>query len=172
MRASHLSPLKRHSQVTRISRGAALPVALMDDIDLLATELASLLSFLIDIEEKQPKPKPRLPCLFKSSPHGLVRTKESQSTAPSSLPCEEKDISSPTPTNGDRLEAVAARSNFASVSSEKSRLLQWILAPEIIFAVRVAVLGVALFAVNVSKTTVKTYMENAGVVALLLGQVG
>jgi len=156
----------------RILRGAALPVALMDDIDLLATELISLLSFLSDIEEKQPKPKPRLPWLFKSLPHGLMRTKESQSTAPSPLPHEEKGISSPTSTNGECLEAVAARSNPTSVSSKDSRLLQWILAPEIIFAVRIAVLGVAIFAVNVSKTTVKTYMENAGVVALLLGQVG
>ena len=156
----------------RILRGAALPVALIDDIDLLAAELISLLSFLIDIEEKQPKPKPRLPWLFKSLPHGLMRMKESQSTAPPPLPHEEKGISSPTSTNGKRLEAVAARSNLTSVSSKGSRLLQRILSPEIIFAVRLAVLGVALFAVNVSKTTVKTYMDNAGVVALLLGQVG
>ena len=156
----------------RILRGATLPVALIDDIDLLATELISLLSFLIDIEEKQPKPKPRLPWLFKSLPNGLMRTKESQSTAPSPLPREEKGISSPTSTKGERLEAVAAQPNLTSDSRKNSRLLQWILAPEIIFAVRMAVLGVALFAVNVSKTTVKTYMDNAGVVALLLGQVG
>lgn len=156
----------------RILRGATLPVALIDDIDLLATELISLLNFLIDIEEKQPKPKARLPWLFKSLPHGLMRMKESQSTAPPPLPHEEKGISSPTSTNGKRLEAVAARSNLTSVSSKGSRLFQRILSPEIIFAVRLAVLGVALFAVNVSKTTVKTYMDNAGVVALLLGQVG
>jgi hypothetical protein len=148
-------------------------MALMDDIDLLATELTSLLSFLIDIEEKQPKPKPRLPFLFfKSLPHGLVPTKESQSTDPTPLPHEEKGISSPTSTNSECLEAVAARSNLTSVSSRDPRLLQRVLSPEIIFAVRIAVLSVALFAVNVSKTTVKTYVDNAGVVALLLGQVG
>ena len=153
-------------------RGAVLPMALMDDIDLLATELTSLLSFLIDIEEKQPNPKPRLPCLFKSTPHESVRTKVSQSTIPSPLSHEEKSISSPTSTIGKPFKDVAtARSDLTSVSSRHSRLLQWILAPEIIFAIRVAVLSVAFFAVNVSKTTVKTYMNNSGVIALLLGQV-
>ena len=156
----------------RILRGAVLPMALMDDIDLLATELTSLLSFLIDIEENQPKPKPRLPRLFKSLPHESVRTKESQSINPKPLSHEEKSISSPTSTVGKRLKSVAARSDLTSVSNRDSRLLQWILAPEIIFAIRVAVLSVAFFAVNVSKTTVKTYLNNSGVVALLLGQVG
>lgn len=153
----------------RILSGVALPMALMDDIDLLATELTSLLSFLIDIEEKQPKPKARLPCLFESLPHGLEQTKESHSTDPLPVSHEEKGISSPTSTNGESLKAVAAR---FTLSNRDSRLLQRILAPEIIFAVRMAVLGVALFAINVSKTTVKTYMDNTGVVALLLGQVG
>ena len=140
-------------------------MALMDDIDLLATELISLLSYLVDIEENQPKPKPRLPRPF-------VRTKEIQSTNTSSLlPEEENDIPSPTPANGKWSKPLETQSNLTSIPPRDSRLLKWILAPETIYAVRTATLSVALFAVNVSKTTVKTYMLNSGVIALLLGQV-
>jgi len=141
------------SQMRPIFRGAILPMALMDGIDLLATELISLLSYLIDIEENQPKPKPRFPRLF-------GRMKKIQPT--NSLP-------SP---NSKQLKGSAAQPNLTSSPRRDSQLLQWILAPETIYAVRTATLSVALFAVNVSKTTVGTYMPNSGVVALLLGQVG
>lgn len=138
----------------------------MDDIDLLATELISLFSYLIDIEEKQPKPKPRLPRPFE-------RTKEIRSINPSPLlRKEENDVSSPTSANGQWLKGLEREYNHASIPRRHSRLLEWILAPETIYAVRTATLSAALFAVNVSKRTVGAYMLNSGVVALLLGQVG
>lgn len=45
-------------------RRVAIALSLMDNIDLLATELEGIITFLLDIEEREPKPIPHLPRVF------------------------------------------------------------------------------------------------------------
>ena len=155
----------------------------MDNIDCLANELKSFLTFIIEIEACEPKPRPRLPGFFwkkkqekiepapapsffppKTSTHRDLRIPAmSRSLGDYSLSPSEK-------TSSQHPSGLPYPSSF-SPARKSTRVIAWFVAPETIFAFRIAFLTLAFYVFGVSKKTAKLYIENNGIFALLLGQV-
>lgn len=160
----------------------------MDNIDCLANELKFFLTFIIDIEAREPKPRPRLPSFFRKKKQEKVEKELPPIPAPSFFPPK-------TSTYRDvRLPAMSRSLGDYSLSqSEKAsspqhpsglpypsnfpparrctRAIAWFIAPKIIFAFRIAFLTLVFYVFGVSKKTAKLYIENNGIFALYLGQV-
>ncbi|KAF8972547.1 hypothetical protein BDZ97DRAFT_1913042 [Flammula alnicola] len=181
---SEIQDLGSHIPLT--DRESAIVLTYMDNIDVCSTELLVFLSFLINIEEGEPKPVPRLPRIlrtfFSTFSKGNPKEEPARSITPSTpLHEEEKDSETPiktTPTtstyrvSSGRPTATPSPSQ-ACTSTRKQRsrrILRWLSAPETIYALRVGILSVALFTLGVCKTTTGVYNSYTGLIATLLAQ--
>jgi hypothetical protein len=159
----------------------------MDNIDCLANELKSFLTFIIEIEAREPKPRPRLPGFFHKKKKEKLEKELPPIPAPSFFPPKTstyRDVRLPAMSRslGDyslsQSEKTSSQlpssspypSNF-SPARKSTRVIAWFVAPETIFAFRIAFLTLAFYVFGVSKKTAKIYIENNGIFALLLGQV-
>ena len=160
----------------------------MDNIDCLATELKSFLTFIIDIEAREPKPRPRFPGLFCKKRQEKLEKELPPAPAPSFFPPQTstyRDVRLPAmsrslgdyslspsekTSSSQHLSGLPYPSNF-SPARKSTRVIAWFVAPETIFAFRIAILTHTFYVFGISKKTAKLYIANNGILALLLGQV-
>jgi len=159
----------------------------MDNIDCFANEIKSFLTFIIEIEAREPKPRPRLPHLFRKQKQEILEKEIPPTPGPPFLPTKTstyRDVRlpgisrslddyslSPSEKALQRSSGLPYFSNRSSPAKKSTKLIGWLSAPETIFAFRVAFLSLAFFVIGVSSKTVKIYIEHNGFFALLLGQV-
>ncbi|KIM39018.1 hypothetical protein M413DRAFT_29592 [Hebeloma cylindrosporum] len=183
------SPSKQgsESEANREDGCSALALSLMDNIDCLANELKSLLTFIIEIEAREPKPMPRLPGFFRKRKQEKSEKQLPPTPAPSFFPPKTstyRDVRLPAMSRslGDSSSSPSEKSSSSqhpsglpypsnfSPARKNTRVIAWFVAPQTIFAFRVAFLTLVFYVFGVSKKTTKFYMENNGMFALLLGQ--
>ncbi|KAF8952696.1 hypothetical protein BDZ97DRAFT_2083222 [Flammula alnicola] len=181
---SEIQDLGSHIPLT--DRESAIVLTYMDNIDVCSTELFAFLSFLINIEEGEPKPVPRLPRILRTFFSKFSKSNPKEEPARSITPStplheEEKDLETPiktTPTTSTYLVSSGRPTATPSPSQactntrkqRSRRILRWLSAPETIYALRVGILSVALFTLGVCKTTTSVYTSYTGLIATLLAQ--
>jgi hypothetical protein len=146
-----------------------------DTIESLSTNTASLLSFLIEIEDRYPKPVPRVPGLLRSilrrPKHTPVDALHSPPTLPMALSPEEEEsqITGAVPPKDDT--AIASLPLVSRATRKRPKLLAWLASPQTIYAFRVAFLSIALYSLGLCKKTASTYFSYGGFVSTILAQV-
>ena len=158
----------------------------MDNIDCLANELKLFLTFIIEIEAREPKPRPRLPGFFRKKTQEKVEKELPPTPTPSffprktstyrdvRLPAMSRSLGEYSPSSSEKTSSSQHPSGlpYPSTPARRStRMIAWLVAPETIFAFRIAFLTLAFYSFGVSRKIAKFYLENNGVFALLLGQV-
>ena len=157
----------------------------MDNIDCLANELKLFLSFIIEIEAREPKPRPRLPGFFRKKTQEIVEKElpltpffptKTSTYRDVRLPAVSRSLGEHSPSPSEKTSSskhpsgLPYPSNF-SPARKSTRMIAWLVAPETIFAFRITFLTLAFYSFGVSRKVAKLYLENNGVFALLLGQV-
>ena len=147
---SHAGQFHDAAQNLTPSGGLTVIFSSLDNLDLLAADILSLLDLLISVERRVPPFRfwsPRIFSSFKPRTHATGAPSESKVVSLSSL-------------------SIIARRRI-----ESAPIIEWMGDPRTLFALRMALVSVGFFLLGVCKATVSVYAQHGGVTAMILSQV-